>query len=63
MNQTAKRFKHITLGNFLFGAVKLHKNADQDRSNYRGYDIRFNPHLHSFHGQVKALGKCHYFGG
>ena len=46
-----------TLGNCLFGAVKLHKNADQDKSNCRGYDIGFNPHLHSFHGQGESSGE------
>ena len=32
----------ITLVNYLFGAVKLTKNADIDKYKYSGYDIRFD---------------------
>ena len=32
----------FTLGNCLFGSVKLTKNADLDKCKYTGYDIGFN---------------------
>ena len=32
----------FTLGNYLFGPVKLTKNADPDKYKYSGYGIRFN---------------------
>ena len=32
-----------TLGNWLFGSVKLTKNADLDKYKYDGYDIGFDP--------------------
>ena len=33
---------NFILGNSLFGAVKLTKNADPDKHKYRGYGIGFN---------------------
>ena len=33
-----------TLGNYLFGAVTLTKNADIDKYKYSGYGIRFDRH-------------------
>ena len=35
----------FTLGNCLFGAIKLPKNADPDKYKDRGYDIRFDSSL------------------
>ena len=35
----------FTLGNCLFGAVKLTKNSDPDKYKYRGYSIGFDSHL------------------
>ena len=32
----------FTLGNCLFGSVKLTKNADLDKHKYAGYGIRFD---------------------
>ena len=37
----------FTLGNCLFGSVKLTKNADLDKHKYRGYGIRFDSHSES----------------
>ena len=34
----------FTLGNCLFGSVKLTKNADPDKYKYSGYDIGFDSH-------------------
>ena len=34
--------KGFTLQNFLFGAVKLTKNADPDKCSYSGYAISFD---------------------
>ena len=34
----------LTLDNYLFGAVKLTKNADPDKYRYSGYCIGFNTH-------------------
>ena len=33
---------YFTLGNYLFGSVKLTKNADLDKYKWRGYDIGFD---------------------
>ena len=35
----------FTLGNCLFGSLKLTKNADLDRYKYTGYSIGFNSRL------------------
>ena len=38
-----KSFKHkFTIGNYLFGAVKLTKNADPDKRKYGSYGIGFD---------------------
>ena len=37
----SKQSAYFTLGNFLFGAVKLTKNADFDKYKYSGYGIGF----------------------
>ena len=34
----------FTLGGFLFGCVKLNKNADPDKYSYSGYGVRFDTH-------------------
>ena len=34
----------FSLGNFLFGAAKLIKNADPNKNGYSGYEIRFDAH-------------------
>ena len=36
----------FTLGDCLFGAVKLTKNADPDKHGYNGYGIRFHAGSH-----------------
>ena len=50
----------FTLDNFLFGLVKLTKNADLDIYKYSGYDIGFD-----FHSELLftngAHGKKSYF--
>ena len=35
--------KDFTLGNCLFGSVKVTKNADLDKSKYTGHGIAFDP--------------------
>ena len=35
---------YLTLGNCLFGAVTLTKNAEIDKYKYSGYGIRFDRH-------------------
>ena len=35
---------NFTLGNCLFGSVKLTKNAESDKDKYSSYTIRFNSH-------------------
>ena len=58
-----------TLGNALFGPVKLTKNADIDKYRYFGYGIRFDgkgfyshPSSGSFiHTLVVELKKCNNF--
>ena len=39
--QLRKLNTDFTLGNCLFGSVKLTENADQDKYKYSGYDIEF----------------------
>ena len=39
-----KQSVDFTLGNSLFGAVKLTKNADFDKYKYSGYGIGFDAH-------------------
>ena len=39
-----RRDDDFTLGNNLFDAVKLTKNADKDKYKYSGYGIGFNNH-------------------
>ena len=48
----------ITLGNCLFGTVKLTKNADIDKYKYSGYGVRFNskgPFSHTRGGYGKNI--------
>ena len=52
-----KRFKaDFTLGNCLFGFIKLTNNADSDRYKYSGYGIRFDSLL-EFSWTDGSLGK------
>ena len=46
--------KDFTLGNCLFGSVKVTKNPDQDKSKYTGYGIGFDPRS-EFYLQMEAV--------
>ena len=46
----------FTLGNCLFGSVKLTKNADLDKYKYTGYGIGFDSC-----SEFLLWKKCHYF--
>ena len=46
--------KDLTLGNCLFGSVKVTKNPDQDKSKYTGYSIGFDPRS-EFYLQMEAV--------
>ena len=50
----------FTLGNCLFGSVKLTKNADLDKYKYSGYYIGFDSHS-DFYYLTVPWEKCHYF--
>ena len=50
----------FTLGNCLFGVVKLTKKPDPDKYEHSGYGEDLI-HVHSFHGQMEAMEKCSYF--
>ena len=56
------KFKHdFTLGNCLFGSVKLFKNTDLDKYKYSSYDIGFYSGSEFFIYRWKLWKKCHYF--
>ena len=46
----------FTLGNYLFGSVKLNKNADLDKYKYTGYGIGLIL-VQNFYLQVEAMEK------
>ena len=49
----------FTLGNHLFGSVKLTKNADLDKYKYPGYGIGFDSHSEFL--QMEAMKKTSLF--
>ena len=50
----------FTLGNCLFRAVKLTKNADPDKYKCSSYGVGFGSHSR-FSWTGESEGKCHYF--
>ena len=51
----------FTLGNCLFGSVKLTKNADPDKHKYTGYGRGFDSPLEFLFTDGKLWKNCHYF--
>ena len=47
----------FTLGNCLFGTVKLNKDADLNKYSYSGYNIGFDPHRFFSLSDSSDLGK------
>ena len=52
--------KDFTLGNCLFGSVKVTKNPDQEKSKYTGYGIGFDPRS-EFYLQMEAVENMSLF--
>ena len=50
----------FTLGNCLFGSVKLTKNADLDKYKYTSYSIGFDSRSKNFFYRWKLWKECHH---
>ena len=51
----------FTLGNWLFGSVKLTKKSDPDKHKHTGYDIGFDSRSKFLFTDSSDGKKCHYF--